>query len=229
MTENWQGSNVSSVLRISSLTEFVSEALRKQIINGDVPPGLRLTEAWVAERFSVARPTAKAGLDRLVTGGLLRRGPRRSSVVPNLSPSDIEDIYFCRAPVELIAVSTLADRAAVPAQAEKALLMMRVASENGAHLEHTEADAEFHRSLVAATASHRLQRMHQTVMGEAELCIAQVRLNSLVDLQELTDRHAAILDAIREGNPAGAVTALLADLDGCRIMLLLHAAQKVAV
>jgi DNA-binding GntR family transcriptional regulator len=229
VTDDWERSNVSSVLGTSSLTETLSEALRKQIINGDVPPGLRLTEAWVAERFGVARPTAKAGLDRLIAEGLLRRGPRRSSVVPSLSSLDIEDIYFSRDPIESTAVRTLAGRSAVPAQAEKALLMMRVAAENGAHVEHTEADVEFHRALVAATASDRLQRMHQTVMGEAELCIAQVRLNSLVDLKELTSRHAAILDALRDGDPEAAVTALRADLDGCRIMLLQHAAQKVAI
>jgi DNA-binding GntR family transcriptional regulator len=142
---------------------------------------------------------------------------------------DIEDIYFSRETVESAAVSALAGHFAAPAQAEKALLKMRVAAESGAHLEHTEADVEFHRALVAATASHRLQRMHQTVMGEAELCIAQVRLNSLVDLRELSNRHADILDAIREGDREGAVTALRADLDGCRIMLLQHAARKVAV
>lgn len=38
-------------------------------------------------------------------------------------------------------------------------------------------------------------------MGEAQLCIAQVRRNASTDLTELTARHAAILDAIAKGNP----------------------------
>jgi DNA-binding GntR family transcriptional regulator len=220
---------VSTVLEASSLTDTLSDALRKQIINGEVPPGLKLTEAWVAERFEVARPTAKSSLDRLTAEGLLRRGPRRSSVVPKLSAADVRDIYFSREPVESAAVGSLAEAGAVPEESEHALTMMRVASEHNSHSEHTAADIEFHRSLVAATASLRLRRMHQTVMGEAQLCIAQVRSNSSVNLAELTASHAAILDAIRDGDPDAAVRALQADLHSCRDMLLADIERKIAV
>jgi DNA-binding GntR family transcriptional regulator len=216
---------VSSVLRAPSLVESLSEALRQQIIRGEITPGLRITEAWVADRFDVARPTAKAGLDRLCAEGLLRRGPRRSSVVPLLSAADIADIYFSRGPVEALAVRTLAATKAVPAEAQHALNLMQLAAEQSAHSDHTEADVAFHRALVAATASPRLQRMHGTVMGEVQLCIAQVRRNASTDLRELTGRHAAILDAVRAGNPQAAEEALRTDLDGCRDMLIADAAK----
>ncbi len=73
---------------------------------------------------------------------------------------------------------------------------------------------------MAATGSERLCRMHETVLGETQLCIAQVRRKEGVDLMALTDRHAAILDAIRAGDPDAAVAALLSDLHGCRDTLL---------
>ncbi len=211
---------MSDALQPTSLTQSVSDALRKQIINGELQPGLRITEGWVAERFTVARPTAKAGLDRLTTEGLLRRGPRRSSMVPRLTAEDIIDIYYSRTPIESLAVSELAAQSKLPDAAEHALMFMRVAAERSLHFEHTEADVAFHRSIVEATASPRLARMHATVMGEAQLCIAQVRRQSSVNLQELTDRHFAIADAIIAGSPEDAVTALKADLDGCRQTLL---------
>lgn len=220
---------MSSVLGPPSLTEWLSEALRQQIIRGEVTPGLRLTEAWVANRFDVARPTAKAGLDRLCAEGLLRRGPRRSSIVPQLSAEDIADIYFSREPVETLAVRTLADAKSVPGDAQQALNMMRLAAEQSAHSDHTEADVAFHRALVAAAGSPRLQRMHGTVMGEAQLCIAQVRRTASTDLVELTARHAAIVDAIRQGDAAAAEEAMRADLHGCRDMLLADAAKRDGV
>lgn len=220
---------MSSLLGASTLADSLSEALRKQIISGEVPPGIKLTEAWVAARFEVARPTAKASLDRLTAEGLLRRGPRRSSVVPKLSSDDVNDIYFSRGPVESTAVRSLAERADVPPEADRALTLMRVAAEHRDHSGHTEADVDFHRALVAAISSPRLQRMHQTVMGEAQLCIAQVRTAASVDLAALTDSHAAILDAIRAGDADAAAKALYADLEGCRLALLDDIRRKVAV
>jgi DNA-binding GntR family transcriptional regulator len=217
---------VSSVLGAPSLVESLSQALRQQIIRGEIAPGLRLTEAWVASRFDVARPTAKAGLDRLCAEGVLRRGPRRSSIVPQLSAQDIVDIYFSREPVETLAVRTLAGTKSVPAGAQQALNMMRLAAEQAAHSDHTEADVAFHRALVGAAGSPRLERMHGTVMGEAQLCIAQVRRTASTDLAELTARHAAILDAIRAGDGPSAEDAMRADLHGCRDMLLADAAKR---
>jgi DNA-binding GntR family transcriptional regulator len=211
---------VTDVLMARSLTDTLSEALRTQIITGEVPPGLKLTEAWVAARFDVARPTAKAGLDRLAAEGLLRGGARRSGVVPRLAEADVIDIYFSREPVESAAVSALAATGVVPPEAEGALMQMSQAATRHAHQDHTTADIAFHRALVAAAASPRLQRMHQTVMGEAELCIAQVRSNASVDLGALTQAHAAILIAIREGDPTAAADALRSDLHSCRDMLL---------
>jgi DNA-binding GntR family transcriptional regulator len=218
---------VSVELESTSLTDSLTTALRKQIVASEIAPGEKLSEIWVANRFAVARPTAKAALDRLTNEGLLRRGPRRTAVVPQLSADDVSDLYFAREPIESRAVMTLANRREVPGDADRSLLLMRMAAEHDQHAEHTESDIALHRALVAATGSARLRRMHETVMGETQLCIAQVRAHAGLDLIALTDRHAAILEAIRNGDPDEAVAALLTDLHSCRDTLLadLKAAQ----
>ncbi len=220
---------MTDTIEAASLADGVSSALREDIIAGSVPPGLRITEAWVAKRFGVARPTAKAALDRLIGAGLLRRGPRRSATVPKLEAADIRDIYFSREPIEALAVGQLADSRSLPVEAEAALRSMGAAAERGAHLAHTEADIEFHRRLVAGVGSERLSRMHDAIMGEAELCIAQVRQHDLADLDHLTRLHVAIADAIRAGDHGAAVAALKNDLDTCREALLEDAGGVRAV
>lgn len=213
-------------LENTSLTDSLSDALRHEIIGGDIEPGQRLSEQWVAERFDVARPTAKASLDRLVNEGLLRRGRHKSAYVPRLSASDIEDIYLSREPVESLSVRLLATDSLVPPDAERAMTLMTAAAELGQPAEHTEADVALHRALVAATGSRRLRRMHETVMGETQLCIAQVRSHADVDLVTLTASHAAILAAIRAGDGQAAVDALHHDLDSCRDMLLADLSKR---
>ena len=217
---------MSVVLENTSLTDSLCDALRGQIISGQIEPGRKLSEVWVAGYFEVARPTAKAGLDRLTNEGLLRRGRRQTAVVPQLAAADIDDLYFAREPIEARAVRTLAERAEVPRDAERALALMGVAAQLDQHTDHAGADVALHRALVAATGSSRLQRMHETVMGESQLCIVQVRNHVGLDLAELTATHAAILDAIRSGDPDAAERALHADLNGCRETLLSDIAQR---
>jgi len=219
---------VSISLKNASLTDSLCEVLRKHIIAGEMAPGQRVSETWVAERFEVARPTAKASIDRLAGEGLLRRGRYKSALVPKLSADDITDLYFSREPIESWAVRVLAARAEVPAAAERALKLMSVTATMDEHADHTEADIALHKALVAAADSPRLRRMHDTVMGESQLCIAQVRAKAGVDLIELTTRHRAILDAIRDGDPERAVIALQRDLHGCRDALLLDVARAEA-
>lgn len=207
-------------IRAESLVDALSDALRRQIIDGTLAPEERLTELWVSSTFKVARPTAKASLDRLTTEGMLRRAPRRSVIVPRLTMADVADIYFSREPIESSAVTALAQSCALPADADRALSMMTIASQEDRHSEHTHADIAFHRALVAAAGSPRLRRMHDTVMGEAQLCIAQVRSHLGLDLVRLTADHAAIADAIKIGDEEAAVAALRKDLHGCRDLLL---------
>jgi DNA-binding GntR family transcriptional regulator len=219
---------VSVTLENTSLTDSLCDALRQQIISGQIEPGRKLSEVWVAGYFEVARPTAKAGLDRLTNEGLLRRGRRQTAVVPQLAAADIDDLYFAREPIETRAVRTLAERAAVPREAERALALMGVAAQLDQHADHAGADVALHRALVAATGSTRLQRMHESVMGESQLCIVQVRNHVGLDLAELTATHAAILDAIRAGDPDAAERALHNDLNGCRETLLSDIARREA-
>lgn len=209
-----------ATLQSPSLTDALTAALRERIISGAIAAGERLTEAWVTESFAVARPTAKAALERLVGQGLLRRGARKSAIVPTLTRLDIEDIYLGREVVELRVVETLASTATVPREASRALRAMERAAEDAEYLEHVEADIGFHRALVAAIGSPRLQLMHETIMGESQLCIAQVQGRDLADLGTIARSHAAILDAISSGVPAEARAALLADLARARDSLI---------
>lgn len=206
-----------------SLIDALTSVMRDQIIAGDLKPGERLTELWVSSTFQVARPTAKASLDRLTNDGLLRRGPRRSAIVPRLTADDVADIYLSREPVESRAVEALAAGGELPSEAERALRLMEVAARDGASAEHTRADIAFHRALVAAVGSERLTRMHDTVMGESELCIAQVRSHTGLDLVKLTLEHIAIAHAIKRGDCRGAVEALQHDLHECRDLLIADA------
>ncbi|WP_394770681.1 GntR family transcriptional regulator [Lacisediminihabitans sp.] len=193
---------MSVSLKTTSLPEAVYEALRESIVTGSAAPGSLLTETAIALQYGVARPTAKAALERLVSEGLLTRQAHHAARVPQLDRDDIVDLYANRALIEEAALHNLAMAGAVPptALALQRQLEEHVANDDRAALART--DIDFHRALVLAQQSPRLGRLHSLIMGEIELCIGQVQAHQLIRPSDVAQQHQGILDAVAVGDIA---------------------------
>jgi DNA-binding GntR family transcriptional regulator len=187
---------MSESLKTTSVPQAVYDALRESIVTSAEAPGALLTETAIAVRYGVARPTAKAALERLVSEGLLSRRPHHAAQVTELNRDDIEDLYGNRALLEEAALGILASDGVVPIAALSVHreLLEHARADNRAALART--DVEFHRALVLAQHSTRLAKMHGLLMGEIELCIGQVQSHQLIRPDEIAEQHQGILDAV---------------------------------
>lgn len=206
-------------LKAQSLVDTLRIALRDAILRGEIPAGTSLAEQAVADRYGVARPTAKAAVEQLVHAGLLRRSLHRAARVPVLSLDDVLDLYFNRGMIECWVVSTLAERESAAPDAERAVDDMRRATELA---EVVEADVRFHRSLVAQLGSPRAVRLHESVIGEAHLFMAQVQVHKLISPEAIMAEHQAILAAIAAGDGEKADALMSQHLLRARDRLLAH-------
>jgi DNA-binding GntR family transcriptional regulator len=205
---------VTRELHVPSLVDAVFAAIRADILTGALPGGSPLTEMDLAGRYNVARPTAKASLERLVHDGLLRRASNKTARVPVLTPDDIRDLYFTRGLLERQVVTTLAARKkGVPATALKALQALREVGPEPAVTEVVGLDIEFHRALVDAVESPRLNRLYDSLMGEVHLCMAQVQANHLLSPIRIADEHSDIVKAIEAGDGPRAAEEITGHLD----------------
>ncbi|WP_420110975.1 GntR family transcriptional regulator [Pseudactinotalea sp.] len=205
-----------------SLVDAVAESLRRDVISRAIAPGAGLTEQFVADRFSVARTTAKAAVERLVADGFLQRTIHRSARAPILSTADIEDLYDSRILLEVEALRRLASTGTVPVRAERHALELMIFANRGDHDGMAGCDVGMHRALVEAAGSPRLTRMHGTIMGEAHICMVQVQERNLLHAQTIDVEHGAILSAVRTGDVEGAGEAVRAHLVRARDQLLLR-------
>ncbi|MET4783222.1 FCD domain-containing protein [Glaciihabitans sp. UYNi722] len=192
-------SALRTLLKTTSVSQAVYDALRESIVTTAEAPGSLLTETAIATRFGVARPTAKAALERLVSEGLLIRRPHHAAQVPQLTRDDIQDLYTNRATLEEAAVRNLAFDGTVPTEALiiHRQLIEHVRDDNRPAL--ARADLDFHRALVLAQHSPRLAKMHGLLMGEIELCIGQVQSHRLMRPDDIAEQHQGILDAVAAG------------------------------
>src|SRR6201982_2832759 len=91
----WEGP-VAETLEHVSLPEAVGKALRRRILNNELPAETRLVEANLAAEFGVSRGTIRDAMRRLQAEGRIAMVPHRYTVVTRMSPEDAEDALFAR-------------------------------------------------------------------------------------------------------------------------------------
>lgn len=207
-------------LKTTSLPDAVYDAVRTSIVTIELAPGTAVTETAIAVQYGVARPTAKAAIERLVTEGLLTRQAHKAARVTELSRQDITDVYAARALIEEAALRGLAQASVVPPAALTAQRHLIVAAERDDRPTLVRDDIAFHRALVIGHGSARLGRMHDIIMGEVELCIGQVQHHGLMLSAEIAEAHQRILDAVDQGDADAAGTLVRLHIEGARDKLL---------
>jgi DNA-binding GntR family transcriptional regulator len=215
-----------AMLETRSVIDALRFEMQGRILRGAIPAGTALAELSVAQMFDVARPTAKAAIEQLVQAGLLRRLRNKTARVPTISAEDVADLYLTRAVIESAAARMLAERGDVPRIAVAALERFRVAIANGDITELVEGDIGFHSGLVAAAGSARLRRLHELVIGEAHLCMAQSQVHRLLENQVILDEHSRILAMIDSRNVDLAASAMDAHISRARNHLLAYLKEE---
>lgn len=76
------------------------ELLKYSIIDGSIPPGYRLVERDLGERFSMSRTPIRAAINRLVSEGLAERAHNKGVSVSMLSKQKLVDFLYIREGLE---------------------------------------------------------------------------------------------------------------------------------
>lgn len=191
-----------------SIVEAVASDLRGRIFTGELASSQALTETDVAGSYEVARPTAKAAIEKLVAEGLLVRGVHKTARVADLGPESVRDIYLARAYLESEVLRRLAAGRTVPAGAVQANQEI-AALKTGAPLDVVEPDMRFHSSLIDAVGNERISKMYSSLVAEVRLCMSRVQSLHLLDTALIQAEHQKLLELIEAGQ--GGEAALLLD------------------
>lgn len=214
---------MSRSLRTTSVADALYDELKSRILRGNEQPGTPMTELGVSSTYEVARPTARAAIERLIASGLLVRLSRRAGpTVPSLSREEIEDLYATRTAIETHAHLLLAATRTDVETAETQNAALRAAAEAGDALAVVDADVAFHRELVHLAGSTRTARAHELLLAEAHLCMAQVQANQLLTASTIADEHDTIVAAIRSGTDAAIALATSQHLSNAEQKLVAH-------
>lgn len=184
----------------------LKHVLEQEIVTGDLPPGTRLDEMSLAERFGVSRTPVRQALHELSSIGLVDVRPRRGAVVAAIGLKDLLDMFEVMAELEGLCGTLAARRATVDEQAE--LKAVHARSEAAAAANDPDGyyaiNVDFHETIYRA--SHNRFLAEQTRQIRNRLApYRRLQLRQANRLAESFAEHAAITDAVcrRDDKTAG--------------------------
>lgn len=211
--------------RASIVTE-VADKLKTHILNGRFKPGEFLRDLRMAEEYEVSRHTFRSAAQLLVSDRILRQAANRGFYVPEFGPDDIVDVTRLRAVLEAEAVKMIVLTGKIPEGAIEAVETLRNAAPDAPRALLVTADRDFHRAIISASGSPRLQRCYEMLEGEIELLLVQ-RQEYYDDPQTIVREHEHLIACMKSRDFETARDAFLEHWDDLRIKLLRSEAGKL--
>jgi DNA-binding GntR family transcriptional regulator len=213
---NAQKSNGADLTLVS---QRVTERIRNLILSGEMPPGSRIRQEELAERFGTSRIPVREALRRLESDGLVLLVPNSSAWVAKIDMRECIEVYKIRERLEPLALSE-----AVPNMSDDEIAQLGDLVDRMEHAEGTEEflrlDREFH------LASYRASGMQQLyVMVERFWNTTQHYRRAFTNLLGhegswvIHAEHRLMIDAVRRRDAEGAAHVLFEHIRRTRFEL----------
>jgi DNA-binding GntR family transcriptional regulator len=190
-----------TALRRVSTVDALAEALRAQILDGELPAGSRLREQALCDEYGVARHSLRAALRALAAEGLVRIEPHRGARVAQLTEDEVRWLYELRAALELEAAHLALERNGrrLPRSVHEALQRLEAACAQDSWSAINEAHADLHRAIVDAAQSPRIAAAHAALSGEMRLFL--LALKPHIAPARLAADHADLVCGLERDGP----------------------------
>ncbi len=141
-----------------ALRDQVLAELRQRIVNGEYPPGQRLTEERLALDFGVSRNPVREALRVVEAEGFVTMTPRRGAVVATPDAETIGDLFAVRVSLEATAARIAAARASAMDVADLRSLLdaARRATDDADFSRVAQLNNDFHMRVIAISGNRWL-------------------------------------------------------------------------
>jgi DNA-binding GntR family transcriptional regulator len=145
---------------ISTIADRVFGQVRQAIVQGEIPPGSKISEPALAARYGISRGPLREAMRRLESTNLVERRPNLGARVITLSNDQLLEIYVIREALEGMAARLAAERMSDAAIAELKALLAHHRSEvvraDWQTYFQQEGDLDFHFRIVQGSGNRRL-------------------------------------------------------------------------
>lgn len=183
------------------VTPQIARILRERIIQNDLKPTDRLSEAELASFYNVSRQPVREALIRLSFQGLVEVRPQRGTFVTKIDYYSVLDARFLREAIEADICKILAAQCdAALVKDLKSQIKIQKDIPNTGLREFSILDERFHRTLAEAAGKGGAWRQIEGLKSQMD----RVRYLALtkVPVKKLIGQHEVIADQIEKGDVA---------------------------
>lgn len=194
-----------------TIPEQIAARLRQDILIGILKSGQPLREQDLSERFGVSRGPIREVFRQLSQQGLLVTEPNKGVRVAEQPSSSVRPLVVeLRRMIETFVLASIFDRITEEniANLEAILADIKVACEQGDTASLVEHDLRFHRTIIQSHDEKDIFTLWQPIT--LRMLMQYNRFGG--DLMESYYEHKRILEAIRQGDKAAALEALVANI-----------------
>jgi DNA-binding GntR family transcriptional regulator len=176
---------------------IIKEQLVRDIIDGTLPGGARITQAELAQRFGVSLTPIREVLRELNSEGLIEIDPFTGATVHRPTLQSLSEIYEMRQALEPLTVPRASLR--LPGdKVARATELLTLMDEELDKASWTEANREFHRLLRSGSPNRRVLELLGWIENLSDMYVSL----SIAGRPDANMEHAELLAAYRMGECA---------------------------
>ncbi len=179
------------------------EKLRRQIIEGELRPGLPINEADFARESSVSKTPVREALRQLERDGLVENVPGRGSMVSPIRPQDLREAFELREIIETGAAkraARLRGNEELRRKREEGVRLLESGEAGGEYVHEWGSWEDVHLCIVRTLGNQTLVDMYSGLLDRIHrIRVHYGRSFTQRRMHEILTEHVAILDAILAG------------------------------
>lgn len=192
----------------NTLTDQITQGLKKDILEGKRKPSEFLTEGGVADQYKTSKAPARAALHRLCNEGFLINYARKGYLITNQSETDYLNIKVLRFAIEKISVSSI-----IRLVSDDKIKMLREIAqlEAPSNERHVTVNEQFHMTMAGLSNNRFLVHTLQELFDEESLTYNYASITVTVP-PEKQNYHLQLVEALLRREETEAVNWLRMDL-----------------